>query len=112
MDRIAAHLRIEPRAMQRHRLGEQPHAALRGVVGGEVVPADQARDRRHVDDRAAAPLEQRQRVLAAEKRAVEIDRQDLPPGGEIGFLDVAERGEARGVDQTIEPAVACGRSRR
>ncbi len=45
------------------------------------------------------------RVLAAEERAVEIDRHDLPPGGEIGVLDVAERGDARGVDQTVEPAV-------
>ena len=95
MDRVAAHLRIEPRAVQRHRLGEQPHAALGGVVGGEIVPADQARDRRQVDDRAAAALEQRKPVLAAEKRAVEIDGEDLPPGGEVGLLDVAERGDAR-----------------
>ena len=91
MDRVAAHLRIEPRAMQRDRLGEQPHAALGGVVGGKIVPADQARDRRQVDDRAAAALEQRQRVLAAEKRAVEIDGEDLPPGREVGVLDGAER---------------------
>ena len=59
MHGVAAHLRIEPRAVQRHRLGEQPHAALRGVVGGKVVPADQPRDRRQIDDRAAALLEQR-----------------------------------------------------
>ena len=29
----------------------------------------------------------------------------LPPGGEIGFLDVAERREARGVDEAVEPVV-------
>ena len=40
------------------------------------MPADQARDRRDVDDRAAAALEQREPVLAAEERAVEIDRED------------------------------------
>ena len=112
MDRIAAHLRIEPRAVQRHRLGEQPHAAFGGVVGRKVVPADQARDRGQVDDRAAALLEQRQAVLAAEKRAVEIDREDLPPGGEIGLLDVAERRETRGIDQAVEPVVRRCRSRR
>ena len=44
-------------------------------------------------------------MLAAEKRAVEIDRQNLPPRGEIGLLDVAQRREARRVDQAIEPVV-------
>ena len=85
---------------------QEPHAALGRVVGGKVVPADQARDRGHIDDRAAAPLEQRQPMLAAEKRAVEIDREDLPPGGEIGLLDVAQRRETRGIDQAVEPVMA------
>ncbi len=31
--------------------------------------------------------------------------KNLPPGGEIGLLDVAQRREARRVDQPIEPVV-------
>ncbi len=45
-------------------------------------------------------------MLAAEERAVEVDRENLPPCGEIGLLDIAERGKAGGVDQAIEPVVA------
>jgi hypothetical protein len=69
------------------------------------MPADQARDRGQVDDRATALLEQRKAMLAAEKRAVEIDGENLAPGGEVGFFDVAERGQSRGIDQSIKPAV-------
>ncbi len=51
--RIGAHRRLVARAVQRHRLGQQRHAALGGVVRGEVRAADEAEHRRHIDDRAA-----------------------------------------------------------
>src|SRR5207342_2830074 len=69
MHRIAAHRRFLPRAMERYRFGEEPHAALRGVVRREVMSADQPRNRGDVDDRATAAPEQRHGVLAAQKRA-------------------------------------------
>ena len=104
---IAAHRRLVARAVQRDRFGQQRHAALGRVVGGEIVSADQAEHRRQIDDRAALLAQQRQRVFAAEKRAVEIDREHPAPGGEVGLLDAADRGDAGGVDQAVEPAVFC-----
>ena len=73
-----------------------------GLDGGACLRAD--RQERQPDLLLAAP-EQRKPVLAAEKRAVEIDRKNLPPRGEIGLFDVAQSGEARGVDQPIETIV-------
>jgi hypothetical protein len=84
--------------MQRDRLAQQPHAALRSVVGGEIMPADQPRDRRDVDDRAAAALEESETVFAAEECAIEIDGKNLSPGCKLGFFDVAQCLESGGVD--------------
>ena len=77
---VAAHRRLQPRAVQRHRFRQQRHSALRGIVGGEIVPADEARHRRQIDDGAAVLAQQRHGVFAAEESAVEIDRQHPPPG--------------------------------
>src|SRR5580700_9180732 len=72
MHRVAADVVALARAMQRHRFGQQPHAAFAGAVSGEVAVSDQPRDRRYVDDRAAAAiLHDADGVLAAEKHAVE-----------------------------------------
>ena len=88
--------------MQRDRLGQQPHPALGGIVGRQIVPADNAGDRGQIDDRAAARFQQRERVLAAEKRTVEVDRQNPPPRGIVGVLDAAEERDAGGVDEAVE----------
>ena len=60
-----------------------------------------------IDDRfTIAPplrLSRAQRVLAAEKRAVEIDRQHPAPGRVVGVLDGAEQRDAGGIDQPVEP---------
>ena len=72
------------------------------------MAADQTGDGRDVDDRAAAALEQRQRVFAAEKRAVEIDRHHPPPGGEIGVLDRADGDDACRIHQAVKPPARFG----
>ena len=105
MHRVAAHQQLEARAMERHRLRQQPHAALGRIVGRKIMAADDAGDRRQIDDRAAAAFEQRQRLLAAEKGAVEVDRQHAAPGGVIGILDAAEQRDARGIDEPVETPV-------
>ena len=72
------------------------------------MAADQAGDGGNIDDRTAAALEQRQRVFAAQKRAVEVDRHDAAPGGEIGILDCADGDDAGRVHQPVEPSVGLG----
>ena len=80
MDRIAAHLVALARAVDRHRLGELPHRALAGAVGRQVRRAEEGRQRRGVDDRAAARLPHRRHaVLAAQEHALDVDRQHAPP---------------------------------
>ncbi len=103
MHRVTAHLRAQARAVQRDRLGKQPHTALRGVVGREIVPTDDAGHRRDVHDRSAAALEQRETVLAAEERAVEIDRHHLAPRRVVGCLNGAKRRDAGGIHKAVEP---------
>src|SRR5262249_13960205 len=78
----------------------------RGVVGGEVMPADQARDRRDVHDRAAGALHQLQAVFAAEERAVDVDRHGAAEIRVARIFDRAELGDAGRVDQAIEPSRA------
>ena len=46
-------------------------------------------------------------MLAAKERAVEIDRHHLAPQRVIGALHRAERRNAGGVDQAVEPTGAC-----
>ena len=81
---IAAHRRLVARAVQRHRFGEQRHAALRGIVGGEIVPADQTRHRRQIDDRAAAACAAAESAyLQPRKVPSRLTRKHAPPGGEV-----------------------------
>ena len=54
---------------------------------------------------AALLAQQREGIFAAEEGAVEIDGDDALPGGEVGLLDVADGGDAGGVDEAVEPAV-------
>ena len=42
-------------------------------------------------------------MLAAEKGAVEIDRDDAAPGGIISVLDGGEERDPGGIDETVEP---------
>ena len=56
------------------------------MIGRYVGPADQAIDRREIDDAAAACLPQmRDRVLGAEENAFDIDRLDSVP---LGFCEL------------------------
>ena len=47
-----------------------------------------------------------ERVLAAEERAVEIDRHGAAEHRVVGVLDGAELGDAGGIDEAVEPAGA------
>ena len=61
-------------------LEKMPHRALRGVIGGVGVAADDAADRRDVDDRAAArALHGRHRGLGAEEHAGRVDLHHQVP---------------------------------
>src|SRR5262249_32127886 len=57
-------------------------------------------------DRTAAAFQQGEAMLAAEERAVEIDREHAAPGGIVGVLDRAEQRNAGSIDQAIETPVA------
>ena len=84
MHRVAAD--VVGGMLQRHRLGEQPHAALGRRVGGEPGRAAQARDRRHQHDRAAARAPQRRDgVLDRQEHAVEVDRLLALPVGRASW---------------------------
>ena len=69
------------------------------------MPADQTRHRRQVDDGAALFAQERERIFAAEKGAVEIDAEHAPPGGEVELLDAAEGDNTGGIHQPVEPAM-------
>ena len=80
------------------------HRRLGRVVGRHVVPGDDAGHGRDVDDRpAAGGPEVRQRQLAAQEHAVEVDGVHAPPGLQVGVLDGATLGDAGVVDQDVEP---------
>ena len=51
-------------------------------------------------------LDQAERVFAAEKGAVEIDRHGARGNRVVGILDGSHFGDAGGVDQAVEPARA------
>src|SRR5712692_3505151 len=55
--------------------GQRDHAGLGGAVSGRAFEADQSRDARGVDNRAAAVFDHvRQRVLHPQKDAAQVDR--------------------------------------
>ena len=100
------------RAIERHALAEQPHRALAGGIGGRAGRADDAGDRRDVDDRApglglarAGLLHALDGVLAAEEHALGVDRLHLLPRLDRGVLDVARAaGDAGVVHHDVEAA--------
>ena len=74
------HADLVRRVLDRGGLGEDAHRALRGVIGGVGVRADDAADRRDVDDRAAAgALHGRDGGLGAEEDAGRVDLHDPVP---------------------------------
>src|SRR5262249_60819636 len=55
-------------------------------------------------DGAAVGLEERERVLAAQERAVEVDRHHALPGRVVGVLDGGKHRDPGGVDEAVEPS--------
>ena len=89
--------------------GQREQRALRGRVG---VLRDRAAEQRHeardVDDRARALLDHlRDRVLAAEEDAADVDRHDLVPGRDVRVDDrVVGLGHDPGVVvEDVDPTV-------
>ena len=102
---VAANAVALARAVQGDRLRQVPHPGLGRIVGGEVVAGDVRRDRRDIDDRAAAGCgNPPDRVLAAEEDAVEVQRVQGAPVLERGLLDRAVDGGAGAVHQHVQPA--------
>ena len=83
------------RVADRELAGEPDHAVLGRHVGGAAAVADQPRHRGQVDD-AAAPERQhlRERALAAEERAGEIDGDD----------PATARATSRGLEVAVQDA--------
>ena len=103
MHRVAAD--VVGGMLQRHRLGQQPHAALGRRIGREARRAAQARDRRHQHDRAAAGASQRRDgVLDRQEHAVEVDRLLALPVGERHGLDRRHDADAGIGDHDVEAA--------
>jgi hypothetical protein len=93
--------------------GERIDGALRDPVGGVHQVAQDARAGRRVDDRAPAALEHRRdRVLAAQHHAAQVDRHHALPDCEIDLRNLGVVARARASDrggvvvEHIEPAVA------
>ena len=91
--------------IDRHRPGQRDDRALRGRIGGEPARA-QRRDRRHVDDRAAARGldHRRDRKARNEEHAVDIDLHDPAPIGDRGIDDAAAPADPDIVVEQVEPA--------
>src|SRR5580704_14122993 len=114
MHRIAADVVSLLSAVERHALAEQPHRALAGGIGGRSRRADQAGDRRDVDDRAlgrglvrTALFHALDGVLAAQEHAFRIDRLHVLPVLDGGGLHIAETaGDAGIVDHDVQAAFA------
>src|SRR3954447_2572802 len=94
------------RVLQRGALGEAEDAVLGGMVGGAAGVADEAAERRTVDDRAAALLAHlAQLVLHARPHAAQVDRGDAVEAAGRLVGGVAEREhDARVVVGHVEPA--------
>ena len=80
MNRVGADLVLG--VLHRDRFGHQPYRRLRGVVGHvNVLAADDAGNRRQIDDRSAAISDHcRDRVFDAEEHAGRVDRNNPVPG--------------------------------
>src|ERR1700730_4002551 len=115
MHRIAADVVSLLGAVERHALAEQPHCALAGGIGGWSRRADQAGDRRDVDDRAlgcglvrTGPLHALGGAFAAQEHAFGIDRLHMLPLLDGSGLRIRETaGDAGIVDHDVQAAFAC-----
>ncbi|MNZ41679.1 hypothetical protein D3C78_592330 [compost metagenome] len=65
--------------MHSHRPRQRRHGTFRGAIRQVVSTPSQRRNRRHVDDRAAGGLHQRNRFTTTEEHAVAVDAQYLVP---------------------------------
>ena len=83
MHRVHPDVVARRRALQRDRLGEQPHRALGRAVAGQVRRTAQPGDRRHHHDRTAAgTAHQRDAVFHRQEHAVDVHRHLPPPVGQ------------------------------
>ncbi len=102
-----------PRELHRELAAHREHGALRGAVGDlRRRRAEDRHERRDVDHRAAAALEQvRDPVLAAEVDALRVHVLDAIPGVCLGDEDrvVVGRRDARVVVEDVDAAESLGR---
>jgi hypothetical protein len=90
-----------------HRLlfGQVDQRGLGRAVGHAQGAGAQAGDGGDVDHRATAAFEHQRRAgLHAQERAIEVGRHHPAPFVEAGLADRLEGGDARVVDQGVEPA--------
>jgi hypothetical protein len=114
MHRIAADVVFLLGAVERHALAEQPHRALAGGIGGRPRRADQAGDRRDVDDRALGGglvrtglLHALDGVFAAQEHAFRIDGLHMLPLLDGSGLRIRKTaGDAGIVDHDVQAAFA------
>jgi len=105
VNRIAAHVDLAARAVDRDRLRPRRDRGLRRVVRSEIRLDLERGDRRDVDDRRGMAFGQiRQRVLAAEHDALDVDRHHAPPFVQLDLRGRADRADARVVDEHRQPA--------
>src|SRR5258708_37552904 len=102
MDRIAADFVL--RVLHGHGFGHQPDCGLRGVVRHvDLLAADDAGDRRKIDDRAAAIRDHRgDRVFDAVEHAGRVDGHDAMPGFGAVTILLRAAGYAGVVDEYVE----------
>ena len=98
--------------LERHRLRQQDHAALRRAVRRVVRRGLDAGDRRHVDDRPGGLEQRRQRGLREQERAGEVDVDDAAPLVGRHVLDPVAGRDPGDVGEHVEPAVPLAGSRR
>ena len=91
--------------LHRELLGQVQQRGLAGAVGHAQRARAQARDRRDVDDRAAAGLEHLGHAgLRAQERAVEVGVEHVAELGVAGLHHRLEDGDAGVVDELVDAA--------
>ena len=113
MNRVASNPVPIAAAIDGNRLGEQPDAALGGIVGGTGA-TDHSHDGRNVDNGTTTGcLHGPDGRLTANKHRIKVDVHDLLPllKGHIFHGSRPATGDAGVVDQNIQPAEGCLRLR-
>ena len=100
------HPDVPVRIVERRRLGQLVHPRLGRAIDAVVLPADHARGRGGVDDRApAGPQHRGDAVLHAQERAAQVGGVDFVPGLHRLLVQRRHRpAEAGVVAQDVEPA--------